>query len=293
MSLLAAHPALFAAVAGLVGLAIGSFMNVVIHRLPLMLERQWRAQAAELDGRSVSAEGGPYNLVVPRSSCPACEAQIRGIHNVPVVSWLALGGRCAACHAPISIRYPLVELATALAFAAVAWHFGFGLSALLAMAFTAYLVALTGIDIDRQLLPDILTIPLLWIGLLASLWHVDGQPAPPAALRDAVIGAIAGYAFLWLVFQLFKLATGKEGMGYGDFKLFAAIGAWLGWQMLPLVLLLAAAVGAVVGVAMLAASRLGRGVPIPFGPYLAGAAWIAMLWGPDIVAGYLEFSGLG
>ena len=293
MALLAAHPALFAAVAGLVGLAIGSFLNVVIHRLPLILERQWRAQAAELDGRAAPAEGGPYNLVVPRSRCPACAAQIRGIHNVPVVSWLALGGRCAACRAPISIRYPLVELATAIAFAAVAWHFGFGLSAVLALVFTAYLIALTGIDIDRQLLPDILTIPLLWIGLLASLWSVHGQPAPPAALRDAVIGAVAGYAFLWLVFQLFKLVTGKEGMGYGDFKLFAAIGAWLGWQMLPLVLLLAAAVGAVVGIAMLAASRLGRGVPIPFGPYLAGAAWIAMIWGPDIVAGYLEFSGLG
>ena len=293
MALLAAHPALIAAVAGLVGLAIGSFLNVVVHRLPLMLERQWRAQAAEAEGRPAPAAGEPYNLVVPRSRCPACQAQIRGIHNVPVVSWLALGRRCAACRAPISIRYPLVELATALAFAAAAWHFGVGLSALLAMAFTAYLVALTGIDIDRQLLPDILTIPLLWIGLLASLWHVDGQAAPPAALRDAVIGAIAGYTFLWLVFQLFKLATGKEGMGYGDFKLFAAIGAWLGWQMLPLVLLLAAAVGAVVGVAMLAASRLGRGVPIPFGPYLAGAAWVAMLWGPDIVAGYLEFSGLG
>jgi leader peptidase (prepilin peptidase) / N-methyltransferase len=293
VALLAAHPALFAAVAGLVGLLVGSFLNVVIHRLPLMLERQWRAQAAEAEGRPAPAAGERYDLVAPRSRCPACDAHIRGIHNVPVLSWLALGGRCAACRAPISIRYPLVELATALAFAAVAWHFGFGLSALLGLVFTAYLVALTGIDIDRQLLPDILTIPLLWIGLVASLWHVDGQAAPPAALRDAVIGAAAGYAFLWLVFQLFKLVTGKEGMGYGDFKLFAAIGGWLGWQMLPLVLLLAAAVGAVVGVAMMAASRLGRGVPIPFGPYLAGAAWIAMLWGPEIVAGYLEYSGLG
>jgi leader peptidase (prepilin peptidase)/N-methyltransferase len=292
VALLAANPALFAAVAGLVGLAIGSFLNVVIHRLPLMLERQWRAQAAELEGRPVPAEGAPYNLVVPRSRCPACQAQIRGIHNIPVLSWLALRGRCAACRAPIPVRYPLVELATGIAFAAVAWHFGFGLSALLALVFTAYLVALTGIDVDRQLLPDILTIPLLWIGLLASLWHVDGLAAPPAALRDAVIGAAAGYVFLWLVFQLFKLVTGKEGMGYGDFKLFAAIGAWLGWQMLPLVLLLAAAVGAVVGIAMMAASRLGRGVPIPFGPYLAGAAWIALLWGPDIVACYLGFAGL-
>jgi len=292
VDLFAAHPALFAAVAGLVGLAIGSFLNVVIHRLPLMLERQWRTQAAEIEGRPAAARGEPLNLVVPRSRCPACQAQIRGIHNIPVLSWIALRGRCAACRAPIPVRYPLVELATALAFAAVACHFGFGPSVLLALVFTAYLVALTGIDLDRQLLPDVLTMPLMWIGLLASLWHVDGQVAPPAALRDAVIGAVAGYVFLWLVFQLFKLATGKEGMGYGDFKLFAAIGAWLGWQMLPLVLLLAAAVGAVVGIAMVAASRLGRGVPIPFGPYLAGAAWIALLWGPDIVAGYLEFTGL-
>ncbi len=292
MSLLAANPALFAAVAGLVGLAIGSFLNVVIHRLPLMLERHWRAQAAEVEGRAAPAAGERYNLIVPRSRCPACQAQIRGRHNVPVLSWLALRGRCAACRAPISLRYPLVELATGVAFATIAWKLGFGLSAVLALVFTAYLVALTGIDIDRQLLPDILTIPLLWIGLLASLWHVDGQAAPLAGLQDAVIGAAAGYAFLWLVFQLFKLMTGKEGMGYGDFKLFAAIGAWLGWQMLPLVLILAAAVGAMAGIAMMAASRLGRGVPIPFGPYLAGAAWVALLWGPEIVEGYLGFAGL-
>jgi leader peptidase (prepilin peptidase)/N-methyltransferase len=290
--MLAANPALFAAVAGLAGLAIGSFLNVVIHRLPVMLERQWTAQAAEFEGRAVPAPAERYDLIVPRSRCPACQAQIRGIHNVPLLSWIALRGRCAACRAPISVRYPIVELATGLAFAAVAWHFGFGLSAALGFVLTAYLIALTGIDIDRQLLPDVLTVPLLWIGLVASAWQVESAVAPPAALRDAVIGAAAGYAFLWLVFQLFRLATGKEGMGYGDFKLFAAIGAWLGWQMLPLVLMLAAAVGAVIGLAMMAASRLGRGVPIPFGPYLAGAAWIAMLWGPDIVAGYLGLSGL-
>ena len=292
MAVLAANPALFAAAAFLLGLAIGSFLNVVIHRLPLILERQWRAQAAEFEGRPAPPQDGRFDLIAPRSRCPACQAPIRGIHNVPVLSWIALRGRCASCRAPISVRYPLVELATGAAFAAVAWHFGFGLSAALAFVLTAYLVALTGIDIDRQLLPDILTIPLLWIGLVASLWQVDGQAAPPAALRDAVIGAVAGYAFLWLVFQLFRLVTGKEGMGYGDFKLFAAIGAWLGWQMLPLVLILAAAVGAVVGLAMMAASRLGRGVPIPFGPYLAGAAWIALLWGPDIVSGYLGYAGL-
>ena len=257
-----------------------------------MLERQWRAQVAELGERAAPAEAEIYDLVRPRSRCPACQAPIKAMHNVPILSYLALGGRCAACRAPIPIRYPAVELATGLAFAAVAWRFGFGLSAALAFVFTAYLIALTGIDIDRQLLPDVLTIPLLWIALIASLWHVEGQAAPPAALADAVIGAVAGYVFLWLVFQLFRLATGKEGMGYGDFKLFAAIGAWLGWQMLPLVLLLAAAVGAVVGLAMMAASRLGRGVPIPFGPYLAGAAWIALLWGPGIIDRYLGFAGL-
>jgi leader peptidase (prepilin peptidase) / N-methyltransferase len=284
VALLAASPALFAAVAGLAGLAIGSFLNVVIHRLPIVLERQWRAQAADLEGRPAAVEAEPYNLVRPRSRCPACQAPIKASHNVPVLSWLLLRGRCASCRAPISARYPGIELATGIAFAAVAWRFGFGATALLACLYTAYLIALAGIDIDRQLLPDILTLPLLWIGLLASLWPGAGDVPPPAALRDAVLGAAGGH--------LFRLATGKEGMGFGDFKLFAAIGAWLGWQMLPLVLLLAAGVGAVVGVAMMAASRLRRGVPIPFGPYLAGAAWIAMLWGPAIVERYLRFAGL-
>jgi leader peptidase (prepilin peptidase)/N-methyltransferase len=293
VALLAANPALFAAAAFLFGLAIGSFLNVVIHRLPLILERQWRAQAADIEGRPAPEEGAPYNLVTPRSRCPKCQAQIRAVHNIPVLSWLALRGRCSACQAAISVRYPLVELATATAFAVVAWHFGFGASALLGLVFTAFLVALTGIDIDRQLLPDLLTVPLLWIALVASLWHVAGDPAPPAALRDAVIGAAAGYLFLWLVFHLFKLVTGKEGMGYGDFKLFAAIGAWLGWQMLPVVLVLAAFVGSAVGLALMAARRLGHGVPIPFGPYLAGAAWIALIWGPAIRDRYLAFAGLG
>jgi leader peptidase (prepilin peptidase)/N-methyltransferase len=293
VALLAEYPAVFAAAAFLFGLAIGSFLNVVIHRLPLVLERQWRAQAAELEGRAAAAHSETYNLVRPRSRCPACQAQIRAVHNIPVLSWLLLRGRCASCRAPISIRYPAVELATAVATAAVAWHFGFGWQAGLAMIFTWYLISLTGIDIDRQLLPDILTIPLLWMALIASLWYTAGGAPPPVLPQDAVIGAVAGYLFLWSVFQLFRLMTGKEGMGYGDFKLFAAIGAWLGWQMLPLVLLLAAVVGSVVGVAMIAARRQGRGVPIPFGPYLAGAAWIALLWGPQIVERYLDVAGLG
>jgi leader peptidase (prepilin peptidase)/N-methyltransferase len=293
VALLAASPVLFPAMAGLVGLAIGSFLNVVIHRLPLVLERQWRAQAADLEGRPPEPPAETFNLLRPRSRCPACQAPIRAVHNVPVASWLLLRGRCAACGVPISLRYPLVELATGAAFAAVAWHFGFGMTALLGCVFTAYLVALTGIDLDRQLLPDILTVPLLWIGLVASASLGAGEAPPPAALRDAVIGAAAGYGFLWLVFHLFRLITGKEGMGYGDFKLFAAIGSWLGWQMLPLVLLLAAFVGAAVGIALMAARRLGRSVPIPFGPYLAGAAWIALLWGPGLVGRYLRLAGLG
>jgi leader peptidase (prepilin peptidase)/N-methyltransferase len=292
VALLAAHPALFAAVAAAFGLVIGSFLNVVIHRLPLMLERRWRAELADATGAPAPAAGERYDLVAPRSRCPACHAPIRAIHNIPVVSWLALGGRCAACRAPISVRYPLVELATGAAFAAVAWHFGFGVPALLGFVFTAYLVALTVIDLDRQLLPDILTVPLVWIGLVASLWHAGGD-APPVSPRDAIIGAAAGYVFLWSVFQLFRLATGKDGMGYGDFKLFAAAGAWLGWQMLPLVLLLAAVVGAVTGIALIVAKRHGRGVPIPFGPYLAGASWIALLWGRPMVDAWLAAARLG
>jgi len=290
---LAACPWAFVAVAAVFGLLVGSFLNVVIHRLPVMLERQWRAQAAEIEGRPPPPAGERYDLVEPRSRCPACNAPIRAIQNVPVLSWLFLRGRCAACRAPISIRYPLVELATGTAFAVVAWHFGFGLQAALGIVFTAYLIALTGIDVDKQLLPDVLTLPLLWIGLIASVWPgAAGAAAPPASAVDAIVGAAAGYLFLWLVYQLFRLATGKEGMGYGDFKLFGAIGAWLGWQMLPLVLLLSAVVGATVGILLIVLRRHGRGVPIPFGPYLAGAAWIAMLWGPQIVDRYLGIAGL-
>ncbi len=286
--MLAANPAVFAAVTALFGLAIGSFLNVVIYRLPLMLERQWRAQCAEITGQAARLEGEPVNLVKPRSRCPSCSAQIRAIHNIPVLSYLALGGRCASCSAKISPRYPLIELATAIVSGVVAWHFGFGWQAALALVFSWYLIAMTGIDLDRQLLPDVLTLPLLWIGLLASLCPAAGFASP----RDALIGAAAGYLVLWGVFQAFRLVTGKEGMGYGDFKLFAAIGAWLGWQSLPLVLLLSAVVGAAVGITLIVMRRHGRNVPIPFGPYLAGAGWIAMLWGPLIVERYLGVAGL-
>ncbi|MBM2853384.1 MAG: Type 4 prepilin-like protein leader peptide-processing enzyme [Steroidobacteraceae bacterium] len=286
--MLAANPAVFAAIAALFGLAIGSFLNVVIYRLPLILERQWRAQCAEITGLPAKAEGEPISLSRPRSRCPSCAAQIRAIHNIPVLSYLALRGCCASCGVKIPLRYPLVELATAIVSGVVAWHFGFGCQAALALVFSWYLIAMTGIDLDRQLLPDLLTLPLLWIGLLASLWPTAGFTSP----RDALIGAAAGYLVLWIVFHAFRLVTGKEGMGYGDFKLFAAIGAWLGWQMLPLVLLLSAMVGAAVGITLIVTRRHGRDVPISFGPYLAGAGWIAMLWGPLIVGRYLGIAGL-
>ncbi len=295
LSLLEASPLAFSVVAGIAGLLVGSFLNVVIHRLPIMLEREWQAQCAELgdEQAAVTTPAETFTLVHPRSRCPACGAPIRAIHNVPVLSWLALRGRCASCKARISARYPAVELATGVLSAVVAGYFGFGLEAGCALVVTWFLVPLTGIDLDHQLLPDLLTLPLLWLGLLASLWHDPGSAwALPASPRDAIIGAAAGYLFLWGIFHAFRLLTGKEGMGYGDFKLFAALGAWLGWQMLPLVLLLSAAVGAIVGILLIVLRRQGREVPIPFGPYLAGAGWIAMLWGPQIVEGYLAASGL-
>jgi leader peptidase (prepilin peptidase)/N-methyltransferase len=233
-------------------------------------------------------------LWTPRSACPKCGTSIKAWHNVPVFGWLLLRGRCAACGAPISRRYPVVELATAVLSAAVGWHFGFGATAACALLVTWALIALTGIDIDHQLLPDGITLPLLWVGLLAAV--VVG-PIPGAALpvapRDAIIGAVAGYLSLWLVFHAFRLVTGKEGMGYGDFKLYAALGAWLGWKVLPLVILLSAASGAVLGIAMIALRGRDRAAPMPFGPYLAAAGWLAMLYGNGLMDAYLRLSGIG
>jgi leader peptidase (prepilin peptidase)/N-methyltransferase len=298
--LLVAEPPLFAAVAFVVGLVIGSFLNVVIYRLPLMLERDWQAQAAELlspaDDRTtvVAVDGGVrLSLSTPRSACPVCKAPIKAWQNVPVVSWLLLRGRCAACHTRIPARYPLVELGTGLASACVAWHFGFGAGAACALLVTWTLIALTGIDMDHQLLPDDLTLPLLWAGLLASvlIGPVDGAPLPVAP-ADAVLGAAAGYTSLWLVFHAFRLITGKEGMGYGDFKLFAALGAWLGWKLLPLVILLSAGTGAVLGISMILLRGRDRAAPMPFGPYLATAGWMGMMYGESLLSGYLRLSGL-
>jgi leader peptidase (prepilin peptidase)/N-methyltransferase len=290
---------------------VGSFLSVVIYRLPLMLERQWREQCADDSPLAEAAEGAtppagpgssssvrpePFNLVVPRSACPACRAPIPAFHNIPLVSWLLLRGKCASCGAPISARYPLVEALTGVLSAFVAWKFGFGWPALGALLLTWFLIALTFIDIDHQLLPDSLTLPLLWLGLFLSLWSAQaaGSTGLPVDTRSSVIGAMAGYLSLWTVYHLFRLLTGKEGMGYGDFKLFAALGAWLGWQMLLPVLLIAAAVGSVVGIAMITSRRQNRSTPIPFGPFLAASGWLMLMFGQRLVTSYLGlFAGGG
>jgi leader peptidase (prepilin peptidase)/N-methyltransferase len=270
---------LYITAAVLVGLAVGSFLNVVIHRLPKMMESEWRAQCAELAG-SAPPDAARYNLVVPRSTCPACGTAIRARDNIPVVSWLLLRGKCAHCAAPISPRYPIVEALTAALSALVIWKFGASPTGYAACVFTWILIALTFIDSDTTLLPDDLTIPLLWLGLLANLFAV----IPAVTLPEAVIGAVAGYLILWSVYWVFRLATGKEGMGYGDFKLLAALGAWLGWKALLPVLLLSSVVGAMVGIAMIVLQRRGRGVQIPFGPYLATAGFLVMMLGDRLPA---------
>jgi leader peptidase (prepilin peptidase)/N-methyltransferase len=294
IELLATCPALFVGIAGLLGLIVGSFLNVVIYRLPVMLERQWREQCADLGAVDAGATTVPalsvarFNLIVPRSACPACKAPIGAAHNVPLLSYLLLRGRCANCGAAISARYPLVEALTGILTAAVAWKFGFGWSALAGMVLTWFLIALTFIDVDHQLLPDSLTLPLLWLGLCASLWlPLSAAAAVPVDVRSSLIGAVAGYVSLWSVYHLFRLFTGKDGMGYGDFKLFAALGAWLGWQMLLPIILCASAAGAVTGIAMLAMRKQHRSTPIAFGPFLAAAGWLMLLFGQQLVASYL------
>ncbi|WP_295803264.1 A24 family peptidase [uncultured Microbulbifer sp.] len=314
---LISQQALLLSSAFILGLLIGSFLNVVIYRLPVMMEREYQRdflsyfgyirlviatlpvlikeenRQAALEGISGAREDDrsapedeTFNLVLPHSHCPKCETIIKPWQNIPIVSYLLLGGKCGNCGTPISKRYPLVELATGILTAIVVWQLGFTWQALAGVFFTWALVALTGIDFDKQLLPDNITLPLLWAGLLINIWGVF------APLQDAVIGAIAGYLALWGVFHLFKLVTGKEGMGAGDFKILAAIGAWFGWQVLPLVILLSAAVGALVGILWTLISGRDKNLPIAFGPYLAGAAWIAMLWGEQIMGWYFRISGL-
>lgn len=262
------------------GLCVGSFLNVVIHRLPKMMEAQWRRDCAELEGREPPAQE-PYNLFTPASACPACGAPIRAWHNIPVAGWLVLGGKCARCKAPISKRYPLVEAFTGALFVLVAWRFGYGWPLAAALVFAAALVALTFIDFDTQLLPDDITLPLLWAGLLANLFGLFID------LRSAVIGAAAGYLILWTVYWGFRLVAKKEGMGYGDFKLLAAIGAWTGWQVLPFVIVASAGVGAVVGGLVLFLSKQGRDTRIPFGPYLALGGILGLVWGRQAVTAWL------
>ncbi len=284
VQILASNTLAFVFCVFVLGLLVGSFLNVVIHRLPIMMQRDWRAQAREF----LELPGEPaatFNLVLPHSHCPHCDHEIRPWENIPLVSWLALRGKCSSCKAPISKRYPLVELACGLLSAYVAWHFGFTWQAGAMLLLTWGLLAMSMIDVDHQLLPDSIVLPLLWLGLLVNLFGLF------TTLPDAVWGAVAGYLSLWSVYWLFKLVTGKEGMGYGDFKLLAMLGAWGGWQVLPLTILLSSVVGAVLGTIMLRVQKADSGTAIPFGPYLAIAGWIALLWGDQITSSYLQFAG--
>jgi len=277
-------PALLVVAVSLFGLAIGSFLNVVIHRLPIMLARRWREQCDALAATTPTVASERYDLIVPRSRCPHCGHRIAAAENIPVVSWLWLGGKCRGCAKPISVRYPLVEIATAALSAAVAWRFGLNAAMVGALVLTWSLVALSVIDYDHQLLPDDITLPLIWGGLALNLFGIY------TSLSAAVIGAIAGYVSLWLVYQLFKLITGREGMGYGDFKLFAAFGAWLGWQALPLIILLSSFLGAIIGIGVIVFRGRDRTLPIPFGPFLCLAGWVALMWGDAITRAYLQFA---
>jgi leader peptidase (prepilin peptidase)/N-methyltransferase len=315
---LARHPALFIGCCTLLGLLIGSFLNVVIYRMPVMMDNAMRAECEELAAADSAArsektpaasaqldlvpaaetasENGPskkptFNLVVPRSACPRCHAPITALQNIPVVSWLALGGKCASCKTPISARYPLVELLTGIASGLVAWRLGFGLPAVAGLLFTWVLIALTFIDLDTFLLPDQLTLPLTWAGLLLSIANPVWAPgAAPVTPVDSIIGAAVGYLSLWSVFWLFLLIRKREGMGYGDFKLFAAFGAWFGWKMLLPIILVASLVGSLVGVYVLYRQRKGLGAYIPFGPYLAAAGWLFLLVGHEVVNRYFAFA---
>ena len=283
IQLLQASPVLAVAIAFVISLLVGSFLNVVIHRIPLMMENDWKAQLAEFTAAEKGLEpspaetlGQPLSLMKPRSRCPHCAHQITAIENVPVISWLMLGGKCSSCKAAISTRYPAIELATGLLGALAIWVFGANAAGVAAVIFTWVLISLTFIDIDTQLLPDDLTLPLLWLGLIVNIFGIF------TPLTDAVIGAILGYLILWSIYWLFKLITGKEGMGYGDFKLLAALGAWFGWQKLPAIILLSSLVGAIVGIGLMIAAKRGKEVPIPFGPYLAGAGMLTLYFGPQL-----------
>ncbi|SDU19929.1 prepilin peptidase [Halopseudomonas salegens] len=283
---LASHALAFILLTGLLGLIVGSFLNVVIHRLPRMLEREWLHQCREmLEPEKEQPAESTYNLVLPHSHCPHCQAEIKAWQNLPVISYLLLRGRCANCKAPISLRYPLVELLTAVMSMLVAWQFGFGWPMAAFLLLTWALISVSMIDADTQLLPDIIVLPMLWLGLLLNSTGMYTD------MQSALWGAAAGYLTLWCVFWVFKLITGKEGMGYGDFKLLAMLGAWGGWQILPLTILLSSLVGAILGVIILKSRGQSNATPLPFGPYLAIAGWIALIWGDEITGTYLQFAG--
>ena len=286
INLLEHSSAFFIATIFIIGLLVGSFLNVVIYRLPVMMERDWQAQARDFLDQPQQENEEPLTLSKPGSRCPHCGHEIRWFENIPVLSYLWLRGRCSSCQHPISIRYPSIELLAGILSGVIAWHFGFGWQAGAALLLTWALIALSMIDIDHQLLPDSITLPFLWLGLTLSLFPVF------ADMRSALIGAIVGYLSLWTVYQVFKLITGKEGMGFGDFKLLALLGAWMGWQSLPVIIILSSLVGAVLGGSLIAIQGRDRAQPIPFGPYLAVAGWIALLWGDSISNAYLRWSGI-
>jgi len=277
------YPPVFYFIVFIVSLMVGSFLNVVIYRLPIMMENSWKQEYANYFNQPTEPQPSPFNLAKPNSTCPVCGHKIRVWENIPVISYLLLGGKCANCHTPISLRYPLVELSTALACTFCAYYFGPTVQALWAVVFTYVLIALLFIDIDKMLLPDQLTLPLLWLGLLISTQSVFVNT------NDAIIGAVAGYLSLWSVYWLFKLATGKEGMGYGDFKLLAALGAFTGWQGLPIIILLSSVVGAIAGIAIMLFQNKGKSLAIPFGPYLAIAGWLTLFYKEDIISHYINW----
>ncbi len=279
-------PLLLSLFAGILGLLVGSFLNVVIYRLPVMMQRNWKQECQEFLELPMTDYNDTFNLMLPHSHCPQCHTEIKAYQNIPVLSYLLLKGQCAHCHCTISARYPFIELLTGILSAVVAYQLGGHIETAYALLLTWVLIALSGIDFDHQLLPDNITLPVLWLGLFLSLFHIFTDPV------SSIIGAIAGYMVLWTVFQLFKLLTGKEGMGYGDFKLLALFGAWLGWQYLPLIILLSSLVGAIIGVLMILILGRDKNIPIPFGPYLAIAGWIALLWGDNINSLYLTSVGL-
>jgi leader peptidase (prepilin peptidase)/N-methyltransferase len=287
VDLLQSNHAFLVMVTAVLGLMVGSFLNVVIHRLPVMMEREWRSQCNDLLELETSSDNEEdYSLIRPRSRCPDCGHQISALENIPVFSYLALRGRCSECGTRISPRYPLIEMLTGILSAIVAWHFGYGWPLAAALLFTWSMIPLSVIDLEHQLLPDAITLPVLWAGLVLSLFGIFVDST------TSIIGAVAGYLSLWTVYQVFRLITGKQGMGFGDFKLLALCGAWMGWQALPAIIVLSSLVGAVVGISLILVRGRDRNIPIPFGPYLAAAGWLALLWGDQITQTYLRFAGL-